>query len=292
MAVDLGIIGREYGPWEKSWSRDDVMLYALALGCGWDDLRFVTENSEGIELEVLPTFAVKVGIAGPGFSFADLGDVPMESIVHGEQRIELAGPIPVEGSVSVSGRIADVIDKGSGALVVTEWDAVDATTGVARFTNRTSFFLRGLGGFGDGHRNTASAPTSSAPSVPEREPDVVVSYETTTTQTLLYRLASGDHNRIHSDPWFARAAGFDRPILMGLGTLGFAGRALLDAVCDGEPARLSAIEGRFAAPAHPGDTLETRVWSDADGAGATFTTTTQRGDVVLDRGRVELAPSP
>jgi len=288
MAVDLSIVGREYGPWEKTWTRDDAMLYALALGCGWDDLRFVTENSEGIDLEVLPTFAVTVGIAGPGFSFDDFGEVPMESIVHGEQRIELAGPIPPEGAVQVSGRITDVLDKGSGALVVTEWEAVDATTGDARFTNRTSFFLRGLGGF-DATRGTGAAGRSgAAPAAPDREPDRMVSYETASTQTLLYRIASGDHNRIHSDPWFARAAGFDRPILMGLGTLGFAGRALLDAVCAGDPARLGAIEGRFAAPAHPGDTLETAVWVDDDGRAASFVTTTKDGPVVLDRGRVEL----
>ncbi len=293
MSVDLSIVGREYGPWEKTWTRDDVMLYALSLGCGWDELRFVTENSEGIELEVLPTFAVTVGIAGPGFSFADLGDVPMERIVHGEQRIELAGPIPTEGSVRVSGRIADVLDKGSGALVVTEWDAVDPTTGAPRFTNRTSFFVRGLGGFGDAHRSgraPAPPPAAAVPErAPDRTPDRVVAYETAPTQTLLYRIASGDHNRIHSDPWFARAAGFDRPILMGLGTLGFAGRAVLEAVCDGDPARLRAVEGRFASPAYPGDTLETAVWVDADASGAAFVTTTQRGDVVLERGRVEVA---
>ncbi|HUV10612.1 MAG TPA: MaoC/PaaZ C-terminal domain-containing protein [Acidimicrobiia bacterium] len=287
MSVDLGVMGREYGPWEKSWTCDDVMLYALAVGCGWDDLRFVTENSEDIDLEVLPTFAVKVGIAGPGFSFADFGDVAMESIVHGEQRIEFAGPIPVEGSVRVAGRITDVRDKGSGALVVTEWEAVDAATGAPRFTNHTSFFLRGLGGFGDAHRDGSRESTPARPR-PDRPPDRVVAYETAPTQTLLYRLASDDHNRVHSDPRFARAAGFDRPILVGLGTLGFAGRALLDAMCDGDPARMRAIEGRFAAPAHPGDTLETAMWLDADGAGATFTTTTQRGDVVLDRGRVEV----
>ncbi len=297
MAVDLSIVGREYGPWEKTWTRDDVMLYALAVGCGWDDLRFVTENSEGIDLEVLPTFAVTVGIAGPGFSFDDFGEVPMESIVHGEQRIALSGPIPPEGSVRVSGRIAEVLDKGSGALVVTEWDAVDATTGTHRFTNRTSFFLRGLGGFdaerrpsGSGAGSGGGSPTGSGAlaAPPDRAPDHVVAHETAPTQTLLYRIASGDHNRIHSDPWFAHAAGFDRPILMGLGSLGFAGRAALAAVCDGDPARLRAIEGRFASPAYPGDVLETALWVDADGAGATYVTRTQRGEVALDRGRVEV----
>lgn len=284
--MDLSIIGREYAPSEKSWSANDAMLYALAVGCGWDDLRFVTENSEGIDLEVLPTFAVTVGIAGPGFSFSDFGDVPMERIVHGEQRIELAGPIPPSGRVRVSGRIVDVFDKGSGALVVTEWDSVDAATGAECFTTRTSFFLRGLGGFGGARGPAATGSEQSASD--DRGPDRVIAYETSATQTLLYRIASGDHNRIHSDPVFARAAGFDRPILMGLGTLGFAGRAVLDAVCDGDPARLRVIEARFAAPAFPGDTLETAIWLDDDRGGATFATTTQRGDMVLDRGRVEV----
>jgi acyl dehydratase len=282
--VDPAVVGREYGPWEKSWTADDVMLYALGVGCGWDDLAYVTENSEGIALQVLPTFAVRVGIAGPGFSFADLGDVPMESIVHGEQRIELGGPIPPSGTVRVSGRVTGVHDKGSGALVVTEWDSVDPATDVLRFRTRTSFFLRGEGGFG-GARGEAGATVT----IPERAPDHAVALETLPTQTLLYRLASGDHNRIHSDPVFARRAGFDRPILMGLGTMGFAGRALLHALCDDDPARFRAIDGRFAAPGYPGDTLTTEIWSDDDGGGATYRTLTQRGDVVLDRGRIELA---
>ena len=46
MGVDLSVVGREYGPWERSWTADDVMLYALAVGCGWDDLELVTENTE------------------------------------------------------------------------------------------------------------------------------------------------------------------------------------------------------------------------------------------------------
>ncbi len=243
MGVDLSVVGREYGPWERSWTADDVMLYALAVGCGWDDLELVTENTEGVTLRVLPTFAVTVGIAGPGFSFSDFGAVPLESIVHGEQRIELDGPIPIEGTVRVSGRVAEIYDKGTGALVVTEWDSVDAHTGAARFRTRTSF-------------------------------------------TLLYRVASGDHNRIHSDPGFARIAGFERPILMGLGSMGIAGRALLGALCSGDPGRIRAIDGRFASPGYPGDTLTTDIWELGDGV-AVYRTRTQRGDMLIDRGRCE-----
>jgi acyl dehydratase len=273
----LSIVGREYGPWEKSWTADEAMLYALAVGCGWDDLEFVTENTDGVALKVLPTFAVKLGIAGPGFSFSDFGDVPLESIVHGDQRIELDGPIPVTGTVRVSGRVSAVYDKGSGALVVTEWESVDAASGEPRFRTRTSFFLRGLGGFGGDRGPAAADPT------PERPPDRSVALDTEPTQTLLYRIASGDHNRIHSDPGFARLAGFERPILMGLGSMGIAGRALLGALCGGDPARFRAMEGRFASPGYPGDALTTDIWELGDGTAA-YRTRTQRDDVILDRG--------
>ena len=78
-------------------------------------------------------------------------------------------------------------------------------------------------------------------------------------QALLYRL-SGDRATIHSDPAVARRAGFEGPILHGLCTFGFAGRALLHAACGDDPARFRAMEGRFAKPAYPGDELVTEIW--------------------------------
>jgi acyl dehydratase len=103
---------------------------------------------------------------------------------------------------------------------------------------------------------------------------------------LLYRIASGDHNRIHSDPGFARLAGFDRPILMGLGSLGFAGLSLVRELCAGDPGRLRVLDGRFASPGYPGDTLTTDIWDVGRGSAA-FRTRTQRDDVIIDRGSCE-----
>ena len=79
-------------------------------------------------------------------------------------------------------------------------------------------------------------------------------------QALLYRL-TGDRNPLHSDPWFARErAGFDRPILHGLCTYGFVGRALLTAMCEDDPASFTSMECRFSAPVYPGETLRTSIW--------------------------------
>ena len=103
-------------------------------------------------------------------------------------------------------------------------------------------FIRGEGGWG-GDRG----PSGGRNAAPERAPDHVVTYDTRADQALTYRL-SGDRNPLHSDPAFAAMAGFDRPILHGLCTYGFTGRALLHTLCGGDPARFTSMEGRFSPP--------------------------------------------
>jgi acyl dehydratase len=121
---------------------------------------------------------------------------------------------------------------------------------------------------------------------PERAPDARVSYVTLPHQALWYRL-SGDANPLHSDPEFAKLGGFDRPILHGLCTYGFTGRALLHELCDSDPARFRSMEGRFSKPVMPGDELTVSMW--VDGKEAVFQTTTQDGSVVIDKGRCVVA---
>jgi acyl dehydratase len=76
--------------------------------------------------------------------------------------------------------------------------------------------------------------------------------------------------------------GFDRPILHGLCTYGFTGRALLHTLCGSEASRFQHIEGRFTSPVLPGEALTVAMW-EADGNTAMFTTSV--GDrVVIDQG--------
>jgi acyl dehydratase len=116
---------------------------------------------------------------------------------------------------------------------------------------------------------------------PERPPDHEVTYQTSPDQALLYRL-NGDRNPLHSDPEFARAGGFDRPILHGLCTYGFTGRALLHALCGSDPARFGHIEGRFTSPVYPGEALTVRAWETGDGEAVFTTSVGERA--VIDQG--------
>jgi len=279
MPINPDAVGSESGPVERSWNSKDCLVYALGVGAGVIDptgfeLEFTTENSKDVEQKVFPTFAVIVGAGGGGMR--NVGTFNPAMLVHGEQEIVLHQPIPVEGKVSTTGKITGIYDKGSGAVIATESNSVDAETGEPLFTTRSAAFIRGEGGFG-GDRG----PSGPRNVPPERDPHHEVTYHTRADQALLYRL-SGDRNPLHSDPEFAKMAGFPKPILHGLCSYGFTGRALLHAVCGSDPARFKSMAARFSKPVFPGDSLTVKMW--VDGNDCLFRTETQNGDVVIDQG--------
>jgi acyl dehydratase len=224
---------------------------------------------------VLPTFVVIGGMGTPTPSY---GTFDAAMLVHGEQRIELHRELPVAGTALITGRVTAVYDKGSAAVIWTEAVAIDASDGQPLFTASMSWFIRGEGGFG-GDRG----PSTSKEGPPERDPDHVVTYSTRTDQALLYRL-SGDRNPLHSDPTFAERAGFDRPILHGLCTFGFTGRALLHSLCGSDPSRFTGMDARFSSPVYPGDDLTVKMWVVGDGE-AVYRTERGNGEIVIDQGR-------
>jgi acyl dehydratase len=80
-------------------------------------------------------------------------------------------------------------------------------------------------------------------------------------------------------------AGFPKPILHGLCTYGFTGRALLHSLCASDPDRFLSMAARFSKPVMPGDVLTVSIWEQGDGQ-ALFRTSTQSGDIVIDGGKV------
>lgn len=279
MPLNFGAIGREEPAQERTWTSADAILYALGVGASsrddpYSELAFVTENSIGVEQAVLPTFGVSLAV-GP----TNLGDYDRAMAVHGEQEIRVHQPIPPSGTVRTSVTVTGIYDKGSGALVATE-SSVVGTDGTPLVSTSAGYFIRGEGGFG-GPGGTASREWAR----PARDPDHVVTHATRKDQALLYRL-SGDRNPLHSDPTFARKAGFEQPILHGLCTYGFVGRALLSATCGSDPARFRSMFARFKQPVMPGDTLSTSIW--VDGNDVVFETSTQDGRVVLTNGTAKV----
>ncbi len=269
-----GAVGARFGPVRRAWTSTDCLLYALGIGAGTDEPAFTTENTAGLEQQVYPTWAAVLATLGPQI-FEPVGEFDLADMVHGEQGIELHRPLPAEGSIDIVGEITGVWDKGSGAV------STSAVHGGDLFTATSAVFVRGQGGWG-GERGPRSTST-----IPERPPDITADATTYDGLHLLYRL-SGDRNPLHSDPGFARAAGFPRPILHGLCTYGITGRLLLDALCGSDPARFVSMSGRFSRPVFPGDTLTVSIW--ADGGEAVYVTERAPGEAVIDQGTCVFRP--
>jgi acyl dehydratase len=280
MTIDVGAVGRRAEPFVRSWESSDALLYALSVGAGQADaaeeLQFTTENTAAVEQQVIPSFVIPLLQTGLA-RVLPFGEYSRGALVHAEQSLTVHRPLAAAGSMTVSARIASIADKGSGALVHMETEAVDTASGEPVVSTRLGYFIRGEGGFGGAHGDAAQAPWAE----PSREPDRTIVVPTRPDQALLYRL-NGDRNPLHSDPAAARAAGFPRPILHGLATYGIATRVLLNEVLGGDPARLGAIGARFTKPVFPGDTLLLHLWRT--GTGAVFRLLNEAGASVLDRG--------
>ena len=198
-------------------------------------------------------------------------------MVHGEQGIELLGEIPPDGEIESVGEITGIYDKGSAAVLAFASESKNVETGELLLRTSMTLFCRGEGGFG-GDRGP-----SEKIEFPETDPDHAVTYKTREDQALTYRLC-GDRNPLHSDPSFAAMGGFDRPILHGLCSYGFTGRALLHSLCGGDASKCKSMNARFSRPVMPGDALTISMW--VDGKTALFRTTNQEGEVFIYQGNL------
>lgn len=280
MPINPDAVGTRGEPTETSWGSKDGLLYAVGVGAGQDpldpaELPFVSENSADVDQRILPTMAVTLPDVGGAFSA--IGSFNPAMLVHGEERIVLHREMPVRGTISTVAEVTAIYDKGKGAVAEITSRCVLVESGEPLFEVVMTAFIRGEGGWG-GDRG----PSGSRNVVPERAPDHTIELTTRPEQALIYRL-SGDRNPLHSDPSFAAMAGFDRPILHGLCTYGFTGRALLRELCGSDPARFRSMEGRFSSPVMPGESLTVEIWRTEPGA-AVYRTLASGDRLVLDAG--------
>ena len=275
MALNLNAIGEKIGPVERTYSWRDIVLYALGVGAGFDELEYVYEKY----LKVLPTF-VSATIVDILMELAKKANMNLAGILHGEQEIVYYRPIPLEGKFVTTGKVKNYYDMGDkGALVVGESVTKDAR-GKRLFTSTITLVGRLDGNFG------GEKPPKKAIQFPDREPDFVVEDKPAHDQPLIYRL-SGDLFALHVDPEFARQVGFKEPIMHGMCTLGFACRALIKSLIPGEPNKVRRISCRFSRPLYPGIPIKTLIWKVGDDKAMYKVVNANSGEVVLDMGEFE-----
>lgn len=261
----------------------DSILYALGLGFGSDptdagQLHFVYEDG----LKAVPSMCNTICHPGFWIDRPELG-IDWVKVLHAEQSFEIHSAIPSEGKMRGEYSVVSVEDKGpeKGAIMRMQKLLKDQVSGALCATVTQTLFLRGDGGQG----GFGKAPTASA-ALPDGAPDITLDIATLPQMALIYRL-SGDLNPLHASPAVARKAGFDRPILHGLCTMGIAARALLEGVCNQQPERLHSMSVRFSKPVFPGETIRTEIFRDG-GAVAFRCRSVERDLVVLDRGNASV----
>ena len=251
----------------------ETMLYALGIGMGRDpldeqELPYVFEKGE---LKTVPSMASVLArvplLKDCGYDYS--------KVLHGEQKLTLHRTLPPQGELVADSRVVAAYDKGpgKGAVILTETKVRLAADGQPLFTQSSTTFARGDGGYG--------GPAGSGPAphpIPERRPDRTVTLETRKDQALLYRL-NGDRNPLHADPALARRVGFPAPILHGLCTYGTACRAILTTVAGYDHARIVGFDVRFSAPVYPGESIATDLW--VDGKIVSFRCRVPERDVVV-----------
>ena len=275
MALNMKAIGKKVGPLTKAYNWKDVVLYALGVGAGFNELNYTYEK----KLKVIPTFSIAM-IFDLFRKVTAACNINVAGVLHGEQDLIFHNPIPPSGTMTTEGNIANYYDKGKkGALIVVESETFHGN-GKKLFNSTITLFSRLDGGFGG-----KSAPHQIL-EFPDRKPDFIVEAKPSPDQPLIYRL-SGDTFELHVDPEFAKMAGFGKPIMHGLCTYGFACRALLASLTPGEPERVRRLACRFVQPLYPGEPIKTLIWKTKDGEALWQTVNANTGDIVIDRGVFE-----
>ena len=278
MPINLdAALGAQLEPVEFSWTSSDVQLYHLALGAGRDpmdarELRYLTDGTP----QVLPTFSSVASTfhmtEAPKVSFPGI-EIELSRVLHASEAVRVPAPLPPHGSARAVTQITDIWDKGKAAVILNETTVTDPAGNLLWTVNR-SIFARGEGGFGGERGPSTSAET------PSRAADFEIDIPVLPQQALLYRLC-GDRNPLHSDPGFASAAGFPRPILHGLCTYGMVCKALTDTVLDADTSRVGSYGARFAGVVYPGEILKASVWQDGNRFSAVVTAPSRGDETVL-----------
>ncbi|SNC62778.1 Acyl dehydratase [Marinobacter sp. es.048] len=269
-----------FTPLEDTLNARDCMLYALGIGIGDNasdpaDLQFCYEK----DLKVFPSQVNVIAHPGAWITAPEL-EVNWVKLLHGEQSFEIFKPLEAGRTYVGHYRVRDVLDKGEGkgSLVFLEKELRDKETDERVSLVTSTYFLRGDGGQGG---TITEGPVPHR--IPDRPADQSLSLTTLPQAALIYRL-SGDYNPVHADPQLAAKAGFERPILHGLCTLGVATRAVLQQYADNDPARLRSLQLRFSAPVYPGETIVTEFWREGDEV-SFRSLVAERDLVVLNNGR-------
>lgn len=279
------IVGTTTGKETFEYTWRDIVIYALGVGAKEDEIEYLYEEG----LKAIPTYGVvpywgTFGITPPRDlprNVTYLLNLDRQGSLHIAHKLVLHKPInPMGAKLTIEDVVKEVFDwKGKSSVVRSELTAYDEA-GDKVFTN-----------IGDTIFRAYSAPgcpqfPKSEVSFPDREPDFVEKDSLAPTQHLIYRMA-GDTNRLHVDIEEAKKQGFEKPIMQGLCSFGYACRLAIKHLIPHEPERMKSIEAQIRSPLYPGSDIELRLWKVADGKAYFRVVNIATNQLVLENGVFE-----
>uniref|UniRef100_A0A672KGM4 Hydroxysteroid (17-beta) dehydrogenase 4 n=1 Tax=Sinocyclocheilus grahami TaxID=75366 RepID=A0A672KGM4_SINGR len=268
-------VGQTLPEMSFSYTHMNCILYALGVGMSTrepDQLKFLYEGHE--DFSCLPTF----GVIPAQSAMTGLGSIPglnidFTRLLHGEQYLEMFRALPTSGTLTSRATVADVLDKGSGMVILLDVHTYSGRELVCY--NQFSVFVVGAGGFGG--KRTSQKAVVTAP-LPDRAPDAVIVDQTSRDQV----------RQIHTVPQTALLfKRFESPILHGLCSFGFAARHALKQYAANDVSRFKSIKVRFVKPVYPGQSLQTEMWKEANRIHLQCKVK-ESGDVVLSGAYIDL----
>lgn len=271
------------------FGKKEVILYNLGIGCQANELDWVYENSKNFG--PIPSFAVIPAFAGMMSVDMNsvLNDFSPVMLLHGEQYIELTeGKMPSEGKLTSTTEVVQVAEKsGKGTVVVAQVTTKDENGKIVAISEGTTFNRKARAKKSvNGKRRPLATESPLIPA--DRAPDAVKKQIVADNAAALYRL-SGDANPLHIDPKFSGAAGFTRPILHGLCSMGIATHHVLQAF----PGKLvKAIKVRFVKHVFPGEEIETKMWRVSPNRVVFQVSAVERNEIVISSAFVDFLDAP
>lgn len=280
-------------PWKTMhYTWRDCVLYALAVGAGWDEPEYTYER----QLQTIPTFGVTPywgtlnvtpQTPKPWSIPAMLTDRlrPEKPFVNFEHEFLYHRPIPaLEGRLVYRDVLKNVYDRGEGRgmLVRSETEVFDGA-GNLLCTNRCTTLFPSLGGFG------GETPPRRESRIPDRAPDLTADAHIAANQHLLYRL-TGDTNLVHIDRETIRSMGLEGPVVHDLCALGFACRLSIAQLFPKQPERLRRLSAAMKTVLYPDTPIQLQLWTLAPGQAAFRLMNAVTGKPILDRGELEWTP--
>lgn len=283
------LIGLSTGWRTMTYTWRDAVLYALAVGAGWEEPQYTYER----ELHCIPTFGVTpywstLNVSPkpprPWSIPAILTDKlqPARPFVNYDYEFLYHRPIPpMSGRFLSRDVLTHLFDRGEGrGMVARSQVEVFDEGGNLLCTNRCSTLFPSLGGYG-------GTPLPRRESrIPDRAPDYTADAHIAGNQHLLYRL-TGDTNLVHIDRDTIQRQGLEGPVVHDLCAFGFACRLGVEALFPGQPERLERMYAAMKTVLYPDTPIQLQLWKLEEGKAAFRLVNRDSGKAILDRGELD-----